>query len=203
MFRTRSSLPLIVFWGAVSRSWSGKIFGTQLRTDAARTAVHRVMVAQRIVPPIEAGTSEMSTAMSSPVSQVVAGWTEIEIIPVGIYLVNTEVAYVVHRIDGTEEIFDAHKADVLRIRQYPAKVIVAFVQVTVIGIQGAAVSNGDTGKVRIDIVQEIVVDFVQVVVLVGTQMQFEGHAVGQEACIDSEISETGSVTGQGGQAEGQ
>lgn len=144
MFRTRSSLPLIVFGGTISRSWSGKIFGTQLRTDAARTAVYRVMVAQRIVPPIEAGTSEVSPAMSSPVSQVVAGRTEIEIISVGIYLVNTEVTYAVHRIDGTEEIFDAHKADVLRIRQYPAKVVVAFVQVTVVGIQGAAVGNGDT-----------------------------------------------------------
>lgn len=86
----------------------------------------------------------MGPAVSSPVSQVVAGRAEIKIVSVGIYLVNTEVAYTVHRIDGTEEIFDAHKADVLRIRQYPAKVVVAFVQVTVVGIQGAAVSNGDT-----------------------------------------------------------
>lgn len=137
-------LPVIAFGRAVSRLRSGKIFRTQLRTDAARTAVHRVMVAQRIVPPIEAGTSEMSPAVSSPISQVVTGRAEIKIIPVGIYLINTEVAHAVHRIDGAEEIFDAHKADILRIRQYPAKVIVAFVQVTVVRIQGAAVSNGDT-----------------------------------------------------------
>lgn len=141
-----------------------------MRADATRTVVHRVMVAQRIVPPIEAGASEVSPAVSSPVSQVVAGRTEIEIIPVGIYLVDAEVTYAVHCIDGAEEIFDAHKTDVLRIRQYPAKVIVAFVQVTVVGIQGAAVGNGDTRKVRIDIVQKVVVDFVQVIVLVGTQV---------------------------------
>ena len=144
MFRTRSYLPLVVFGRTIPWFRSGKIFGTHLRTDTARTAVHRMTIAYRIVPPVEAGAAEMGPAVSSPVSQVVAGRAEIKIIPVGIYLVNTEVAYTVHRIDGTEEIFDAHKADVLRIRQYPAKVVVAFVQVTVVGIQGAAVGNGDT-----------------------------------------------------------
>lgn len=136
-------LPVIAFRWTVSRLGSGKILGTQLRTDAARTAVHRVMVAQRIVCPVEAGTSEVSPAVSSPISQVVTGRAEIKIIPVGIYLINTEVAHAVHCIDGAEEIFDAHEADVLRIRQYPAEVIVAFVQVTVVRIQGAAVSNGN------------------------------------------------------------
>lgn len=127
MFRTGSRLPLVVFGRAVSRFRSGKIFGTHLRTDTARTAVHRMAIAYWIVSPVEAGAAEMGPAVSSPVSLVVAGRAEIKIISIGIYLVNTEVAYTVHRIDGTEEIFDAHKADVLRIRQYPAEVIVAFV----------------------------------------------------------------------------
>lgn len=81
--------------------------------------------------------------MSSPISQVVTGRAEIKIIPVGIYLINTEVAHAVHRIDGTEEIFDAHEAYIFRIGKYPAEVIVAFVQVTVVRIQGTAVSNGN------------------------------------------------------------
>lgn len=142
MFRT-GCLPVIAFGRTVSRLRSGKIFRTQLRTDAARTAVHRVMVAQRIVPPIEAGASEMSPAVSSPISQVVAGRAEVKIVPVGVYLINTEVAHAVHRIDGTEEIFDAHEAYIFRIGKYPAEVIVSFVQVTVVRIQGAAVSNGN------------------------------------------------------------
>lgn len=85
----------------------------------------------------------MGTAVSSPISQVVAGRAEIKIIPVGIYLINTEVAHVVEGVDGTEEVFYPHEAYIFRIGKYPAEVIVAFVQVAVVGIQGAAVGYGD------------------------------------------------------------
>lgn len=102
-----------------------------------------MMVAQRIVCPVEAGTSEMCPTVSSPISQVVAGWAEVKIVSVGIYLINTEVTHIVEGINGAEEVFYSHEAHVFRIGKYPAEVIVAFVQVAVIGIQGAAVGYGN------------------------------------------------------------
>lgn len=134
---------MIVFRWAVSRFGPGKILGTQLGTDMARTAVHRMAIAYRIVSPVEAGTAEMGPAVSSPVGQVVAGRTEVKIVPVGIYLINTEVAHAVEGINGAEEVFYSHEAHVFRIGKYPAEVIVAFVQVAVVGIQGVAVGYGD------------------------------------------------------------
>lgn len=143
MFRLGSRLPLVVFGRAVSRFRSGKIFGTQLGTDTARTAVHRMAIAYRIVSSVEAGAAEMGPAVSSPISQVVAGRAEVKIVPVGIYLIDTEVAHAVEGINGAEEVFYSHEAYVFRIGKYPAEVVVAFVQVAVVGIQGAAVGDGD------------------------------------------------------------
>lgn len=143
MFRLGSRLPLVVFGRAVSRFRSGKIFGTQLGTDTARTAVHRMAIAYRIVSSVEAGAAEMGPAVSSPISQVVAGRAEVKIVPVGIYLIDTEVAHAVEGINGAEEVFYSHEAHVFRIGEYPAEVIVTFVQVAVVGIQGAAVGDGD------------------------------------------------------------
>lgn len=134
---------MVVFGRAVSRFWSGKIFGAQLGTDMARTAVHRMAIAYRIVSPVEAGAAEMGPAVSSPVGQVVAGRAEVKIVPVGIYLINTEVAHAVEGINGAEEVFYSHEAYIFRIGKYPAEVIVAFVQIAVVGIQGAAVGYGD------------------------------------------------------------
>lgn len=134
---------MVVFGRAVSRFWSGKIFGAQLGTDMARTAVHRMAIAYWIVSPVEAGAAEMGPAVSSPVGQVVAGRAEVKIVPVGIYLIDTEVAHAVEGINGAEEVFYSHEAYIFRIGKYPAEVIVAFVQVAVVGIQGAAVGYGD------------------------------------------------------------
>lgn len=141
--RAGSRCPVIVFRRAVSRFGPGKILGTQLGTDMARTAVHRMTIAYRIVSPVEAGTAEMGPAVSSPVGQVVAGRAEVKIVPVGIYLINTEVAHAVEGINGAEEVFYSHEAYIFRIGKYPAEVIVAFVQVAVVGIQGVAVGYGD------------------------------------------------------------
>ena len=134
---------MIVFRRAVSRFGPGKILGTQLGTDMARTAVHRMARAYRIVSSVEAGAAEMGPAVSSPISQVVAGRAEVKIVPVGIYLIDTEVAHTVEGINGAEEVFYSHEAHVFRIGEYPAEVIVTFVQVAVVGIQGAAVGDGD------------------------------------------------------------
>lgn len=200
---TGCRLPVGLLRRTVVRTWSGKVVRSHLRTDSARAAVHRMVVACRVIVPVVAYSSEMCPAMSAPVGQVVAGRSEVEIGSVRINLIYTQIAYVVDGINGTEEIVDSDEAQVFAAGKHPSQVIVSFVQVSVVGIHGPAVGNGYSRHVRTYVVQKIVVDFIQVVVLVCTQMQLKCHTVCQETCVDPEVSQAGGTAGHCGQAEGQ
>ena len=62
-----------------------------------------MVVACRVVASVVAYSPEMCPAMSSPVRQVMAGRSEVEMGSVRINFIHTQIAYVVDGINGTEE----------------------------------------------------------------------------------------------------
>ena len=108
--RTGGRFPVGLLRRTIARTWSGKVVRSHLRTDSARTAVHRMVVACRIVAPVVAYASEMCPAMSASVGQVMAGRSEVEMGSVRINFIHTQIAYVIDGINGTEEIFDIDEA---------------------------------------------------------------------------------------------
>ena len=109
-------------------------------------------------------------------------------VSVRIHRIDTQTAYASCHIHGPEKIIERNETRVFRIGKHPAQVIVAYVQIMIIKVGCNGIRNRHPRHVRAYARKEIVVDFIQVVVLVRVQMQFESHAVGQETRMDADVA---------------
>lgn len=132
--------------------------------------INRMVILFREYLPVIAFSSEMYSAVSSTVGQIVSWRLVIEKGAVGVDFVDVQITYVVHRVEWPEEIFQCDEACIFRTGQHPAQVIVPDIQITVVGIHGIHVGDGYFCNIGVDAVEEIIIDFIQVVVLVGVKM---------------------------------
>lgn len=102
----------------------------------------------------------------------------IVIIMIGICYIHSEPPIVVRSIERTVERLLVHKPSVLRIRQYPAQIIISHIKQAIVIAQGFFASKHHIVHQITNVVNKVVVDFVHIVILRGRQMEFVGHAVG-------------------------
>lgn len=133
-----------------------------------------------------ARTPEVCTVVPAAIGLVVVRPCEVEEARIRIRDVDTELPPASAGIDGAEEIVDTHEPCVLRTVQYPPQVIVADVEHVVIIVHGPCISPYHIVHDITGVVDEVVIDFENIVVLCSRQIQLVGHLVGEEAglCAD-------------------
>ena len=161
---------------------------SELRTAMEVSSIYGVLIATGIMRTVKARVPVKPSAVSSAICQVMYRTSEIEEIPIGIYLVHTQVTYIVQSINRTEEIFYCQESCISRAGKYPAQVIVSFIQISVIRIKSGSIGTSHPCQIRIYSTQKIEVYFKQIIVLALIQVQFESHTVCQKAGIDTNIA---------------
>lgn len=111
-----------------------EIMFPEIRTGTEISTIYGMSVTSAEVFPVIASSTAMEPTVCAPICQVMPGTTEIKESPVRINLIYTQVTTMVYRINRPEEIIQGHETQVFRTRQNPAKVIVPFIQITVISI---------------------------------------------------------------------
>ena len=170
-----------------------EIMFPEIRTGTEISTIYGMSVTSAEVFPVIASSTAMEPTVCAPIRQVMPGTTEIKESPVRINLIYTQVTTMVYRINRPEEIIQGHETQVFRTRQNPAKVIVPFIQITVISIHRRCPGISQVVDIRVDSTQEIKIHFIQVIVLVLVQIQFESHTVGQETGMYPDISQAGGL----------
>lgn len=125
--------------------------------------------------------------METVISLKAARCIEIEELSVAIDSVNSKAPISVISVDRAIEIFALHESDVLASSHDIAEVVVTVVEVLVVSLYRVAVAVSDIVEPRVDSVQEVIVDFVAVIILNGVKIEFVSHTVGKEASVVSHL----------------
>lgn len=112
-----------------------------------------------------------------------------KVMMVVIDVIHSQAAYMIVDIERSEEVFYAKESCIERASQYPAEFIVSDVEVVIVCIHSISVSSCHSIEIWVDAYQEIVVDFIEIVVLPLAQVEFVSHAVSQEACISADVAQ--------------
>jgi len=131
---------------------------------------------------------EVNPEVSAIIALIMMRLSEIKMIHISINLINTEQPTVMRRINGTEEIIHIHKSTVLRCRKDPTQIVIAIIQELIITVDCSRVSAHHIVHDVTDIVDEVVVHFIHIVILHGTQTELVCHTVGKETCIFTHLA---------------
>ncbi len=127
------------------------------------------------------GIVEMRAIVGARILMIVIRTGKEEMVMIGVRDVNTEIPMVATGINRSVEIVGTYEATVLATAQHPTKVIVAHVQIVVITVECPLVSPQYVVHHIAHTGDEIVIDFIDIVVLLVAKIQFVCHLVGQEA----------------------
>lgn len=76
----------------------------------------------------------VSAVMPAAIAVIVVGLWKVEVVWVGVSDVNSEISLPAVHVDRAEEMDSVHEAGILLAAQYPAQVIVAYVQIVIIAV---------------------------------------------------------------------
>lgn len=99
-----------------------------IMADTIMAIVHIMAVMVTIMGLIITDIIEMSTIMPSAITSIVMRFAIVEKIHIIIYQINTEMPFVLMRINGTVEMLSPHKTTILRTGKYPTKIIITHIQ---------------------------------------------------------------------------
>ncbi len=125
----------------------------------------------------------MTAGMATDVDLEADGQTHVEMSVVGIRHVRTKGPTAVVNTERSIETLCSHKAVVLIWVEHVREIFVTIVEVGIIAVDGVRVATLHIVEVIADGVDEVIVDFVAVVILHGREVEFVCHAVAQEARI--------------------
>lgn len=123
----------------------------------------------------------IGAVMLSTVAAIVVGTREVIVIVVGIDQMHAEVPTVAVGIDGATEVLGLHKPSVLRGVQDPTEVVITQVEAVVVTIHRATTAIQYIVHQVTDVENEVVVDFIHIIVLPRIQIQLIAHSVRKEA----------------------
>jgi len=86
-------------------------------------------------------------------------------------------------IDRAIEIFSSEEIAILTACEHVIQVFIADVKQRVVLFDGIAVAEHDIVHNAVDGIEEIEVDFIDIVILCGAEVKFIGHTVAQESCM--------------------
>ena len=118
---------------------------------------------------------------------------EIEMIVIGIRDVNTEVPTVSTGIDGAVEILCLHKASILPAAKHPAEIVISYIQIIIITIERPLIAIQYIIHQIAYAGNEIIIDFIHIIVLLGVQIQLISHFIGEETGFLTYFAITHSV----------
>lgn len=118
----------------------------------------------------------MMAAMSSVVGMIDVGRIEEEV-PSMIDVMNTEQPAAGIHVDGTQEVFAAEEGSVLDLIEDVAQVFVTVVEMVVVAVIGVIVASYDLVHIWVDRCDEVVVDFIAILILLWGKVELVGHAV--------------------------
>ena len=104
--------------------------------------------------------------------------------------INTELPFIVLRVNGTVEIFRFQEATILRTGKYPAKVVIADIKKIVITLQSIIIPSYHIIHQITDIVDKVIIHFVYIIILLRTEFQLICHTVGKETSVLSHFADT-------------
>ena len=135
----------------------------------------------------------MCAIVSAHIRAVVIGTGEVEMVMIGIRDVNTEVPTIATGINRPVEILGLHKAVVLATTQHPAEVIIAHIQIVIIAVERPFISKQHIIHHIAYTGDEVIIDFIYIIVLLGVQVQFISHLIGEETGFLTYFAITHSV----------
>lgn len=143
----------------------------------------RVMVEISISSPIVACMVKVWTIMRSTISTVMIRHTKIEQATVRVIDVNPETPFPSGYINRPIEILGTEKPTILRITQYPAKIVVTDIQSFIIIIQCPFVTTCYVIHYITDRINKVVINLIRIIILLCTQTQFIRHLIGKKTCL--------------------
>ncbi len=169
----------IVMAIAVMTTTMTEIYAIVMSVHWARLSIYVVMIASTAIE----STVVMMTGMSTSVAPIDARGIVIEERVVVIALMDAEQPAAAVGIDGAIEVVQSQERTVLQLIHDVAQILIAVIQVGIVAIDSRIVSVADIVHVRVDRTEEIVVDFVTILILLWGEVQFVSHAVAQETGI--------------------
>lgn len=143
----------------------------------------RVMVEISISSPIVACMVKVWTIMRSTISTVMIRHTKIEQATVRVIDVHPETPFPSGYINRPIEILGTEKPTILRITQYPAKIVVTDIQSFIIIIQCPFVTTCYVIHYITDRINKVVINLIRIIILLCTQTQFIRHLIGKKTCL--------------------
>lgn len=143
----------------------------------------RVMVEISISSPIVACMVKVRTIMRSTISTVMIRHTKIEQATVRVIDVHPETPFPSGYINRPIEILGTEKPTILRITQYPAKIVVTDIQSFIIIIQCPFVTTCYVIHYITDRINKVVINLIRIIILLCTQTQFIRHLIGKKTCL--------------------
>ena len=140
----------------------------------------RIMVEISISSPIVACMVKVWTIMRSTISTVMIRHTKIEQATVRVIDVNPETPFPSGYINRPIEILGTEKPTILRITQYPAKIVVTDIQRFIIIIQCPFVTTCYVIHYITDRINKVVINLIRIIILLCTQAQFICHLIGKK-----------------------
>ena len=143
----------------------------------------RVMVEISISSPIVACMVKVWTIMRSTISTVMIRHTKIEQATVRVIDVHPETPFPSGYINRPIEILGTEKPTILRITQYPAKIVVTDIQSFIIIIQCPFITTCYVIHYITDRINKVVINLIRIIILLCTQTQFIRHLIGKKTCL--------------------
>ena len=167
---------------AVSHVYSEVVLQVQTEVLASADA-HLIGVSVLILVPVRVIPLAVILASVLATISVVVAWSVIvEELVVGVCHVDAQIPLLARAEDGTVEVIGLHELAILIIGEHITGILVAAVQQRVIIVDGIPISAHHIVHHLVGLIQEVVIDFVEVVILAWGEIQLVRHAVGKETC---------------------
>ena len=99
----------------------------------------------------------------------------VEKIHIIIYQINTEMPFVLMRINGTVEMLSPHKTTILRTGKYPTKIIITHIQKIIVTFQRIIIASYHIIHQITDIIDKIIIHLIYILYCRGVSFQFICH----------------------------
>lgn len=129
----------------------------------------------------------MYAIVSTNVSMIVHGYTEVEIVVVRILCIDTHSPSIAYHIDGAVEIVPIDKSTVLTTAKHIHKVFVAHIEQIIVVVYCIVISIYNIIDNLIHLKEEVKINFIYIFVLTIVQSELISHTVGKETCFSTNL----------------
>lgn len=155
--------------------------------------IRAVVVLMLVASAIIAGVVVMRATVSTGIRAIMIRPGEIVMVVVGIGDVDAEMPTITTGVDGSIEVVGLYEAAVLAAAQHPAQVVIAHIQEVIVTVERPFFATQHIVHQIAYTGDEVIVDFIHIVVLLGVQVQFISHFIGKEAGLLTYFAITHSV----------